>query len=82
MHSFLLTFQPNLTATLSSLHYNIDSLKKIYGINKHFSKNMNCKALLALSYYPELLNEHIRFEYSDINSTAQTTVTFGPFLKK
>ena len=43
---------------------------------------MNCKALLALSYYPELLNEHIRFEYSDINSTAQTTVTFGSIFKK
>ena len=64
------------------LHYNIDSLKKIYGIKKQLLKVYELQTLIALSYYPELLNEHIRFKYSDINGTAQTTVTFGSIFKK
>ena len=38
--------------------------------------------LLALFHYPELLNEHIRFKYSHLSGTAQTTVTFGSVFKK
>jgi len=68
----------NLTAT----HYDIDSLTKIYGIKKHLLKEFELQTLIALSYYPELINEHIIFKYSDINSTGQTTVTFGSIFKK
>jgi hypothetical protein len=70
------------SAGLLPLHYNIDSLNKIYGIKKHLLREYELQTLIALSYYPELLNEHIRFKYSDINSTAQTTVTFGSIFKK
>jgi hypothetical protein len=70
------------SAGLFSFHYDIDSLKKIYGIKKHLLKKYELQTLIALSYYPELVNEHIRFKYSDINSTAQTTVTFGSIFKK
>jgi len=62
--------------------YNIDSLKKIYGIKKHLLKQYELQTLIALSYFPELINEHISFRYSDINSTGQTTVTFGSIFKK
>lgn len=54
----------------------------MYGEKKHMLKKYELQTLIALSYYPELLNEHIRFEYTDINSTAQTTVTFGSIFKK
>lgn len=62
--------------------YNVDSLRKIYGIHKTILKQYELQTLVALSYYPELVNEHIRFEYGTINSTAQTTVTLGSLFKK
>jgi hypothetical protein len=76
-----LSAQPD-SSDLSSLHYNIDSLKKNYGVKKQLLKEYELQILLALSHYPELADEHIRFEYSDLNSTAQTTVTFGSIFKK
>ncbi|MEP6951460.1 MAG: hypothetical protein ABI863_19375 [Ginsengibacter sp.] len=84
---FLVPISDNLSAqsdsaSFFSLHYNIDSLRKMYGEKKHMLKKYELQTLIALSYYPELLNEHIRFEYTDINSTAQTTVTFGSIFKK
>ena len=75
----------NLTAQSDSSSvsdYNIDSLKNIYGNNKDLLKEFELQTLIALSYYPELLNAHIRFKYSTINSTAQTTVTFISIFKK
>ncbi len=63
-------------------NYDIDSLKNIYGNNKKLLKDFELQSLIALSYYPELLNEHIRFEYEQINSTARTTVTLISIFKK
>ncbi len=65
-----------------SFIYNIDSLKNIYGNKKKLLNEFELQSLIALSYYPELLNEHIRFKYSTINSTARTTVTFISIFKK
>ena len=62
--------------------YNLDSLKLIYGQNKHLLKEYELQTLIALSYYPELTDEHIWFTYGSINSTAQTTVTLGSIFKK
>jgi len=62
--------------------YNTDSLKKIYGNKKQLLKEYELEALIALSYYPELKDERIRFKYSNLNATAQTTVTFGSIFKK
>ena len=45
-------------------------------------KEYELPTLIALSYYPELLNDKIKFRYSEINSTARTTVTFGSVFKK
>ncbi len=63
-------------------NYNIDSLNKIYGNHKNLLKEYETPSLIALSYYPELINEHIEFKFSSINSTARTTVTFGSVFKK
>ena len=79
--SYNLSAQPDSTNSLL-IHYNVDSLKKIYGIKKQLLKQYELQTLVALSYYPELLNEHIRFKYSHVNSIAQTTVTFGSIFKK
>jgi len=62
--------------------YNVDSLRNIYGVHKHLLKEYELQTLVALSYYPELLYEHVRFKYGTINSTAQTTVTLGSIFKK
>ena len=73
--------QSNSSASLSQ-DYNIDSLKKNYGQNKELLKEYELQTLIALSYYPELSDENIRFKYGHINSTAQTTVTLGSIFKK
>jgi hypothetical protein len=79
--SYNLLAQPDTSKSLP-LHYNIDSLKKIYGNKKQMLKEYQLPTLIALSYYPELLNDKITFKYSEINSTARTTVTFGSVFKK
>ena len=61
---------------------NIDSIRIIYGRHKRFLKEYEMQSLIALSYYPEIWNENIVFKYNDINSTAQTTMTFGSIFKK
>ena len=70
------------SANSSLPDYNVDSLRNIYRRHKHILKEYELQTLVALSYYPELLNEHIRFKYGTINSTAQTTVTLGSIFKK
>lgn len=40
------------------------------------------QSLIALSYYPELWNERVVFEYKGFNSCAQTTMTLGSIFKK
>src|SRR5258705_8592554 len=79
--SYALSAQPGSADSLP-IHYNIDSLKKIYGVKKNLLNAFELQTLIALSHYPELLNEHIRFTYARINGTAQTTVTFGSIFKK
>ena len=72
--------QPFIADSLPA-HYNIDSLKKIYGIKKKLLHEYELQTLIALSYYPELRNEHITFKYAPINGTAQTTVTFASIFR-
>ncbi|MEO5649613.1 MAG: hypothetical protein ABIR03_06775 [Ginsengibacter sp.] len=38
--------------------------------------------MLALSYFPELVNARIRFKFSSINSTARTTLSLVSIFKK
>lgn len=63
-------------------NYNLDSLKHLYGKHKKLVKEYDIVSLIALSYYPELIHEHIQFKFSSINSTARTTLTFGSIFKK
>ncbi len=85
--AFLCFFSSNLraqsdSANLFQSNYNIDSLKTIYGKHKSLMKEYEAASLIALSYYPELINEYIRFKFSSINSTGRTTITFGSVFKK
>ena len=61
---------------------NIDSLNNIYGKNKKILKEYELTSLIALSYFPELTDDHIKFKFSSINSTARTTLTFLSLFKK
>lgn len=76
---FLIFFRFNTVfaqSDSSELHYNIDSLNNIYGKHKHFINKYKLVSLIALSYYPELIDEQIKFKYANINSTARTTMSF------
>lgn len=59
---------------LSSI--NKDSLKNIYGSNKEFIPEYEIQSLVALSFYPELINTRITFRLADKESIAKTTITF------
>lgn len=61
---------------------NTDSLRLIYGKQKHFLKEYELPSLFALSYYPELENDVIYFKYRSINSCAQTTMTIRSIFNK
>lgn len=62
--------------------FNIDSLNNIYGKNKHILKEYELTSLVALSYFPELANDDIKFKFNSINSTAMTTITFFSLFRK
>jgi hypothetical protein len=69
-------------ASTAAGDYNTDSLRPIYGNHKQFLKEYETASLVALSYYPELVHERIRFRFSGINSTARTTMTFFSLFEK
>ena len=62
--------------TVSPAGMNKDSLKNIYGNNKHFISGYELQSLIALSYYPELKETEITFRLVNIESIAKTTITF------
>jgi hypothetical protein len=66
-------------ALLSSV--NKDSLKNIYGNNKEFIPGYELQSLVALSFYPELIDTRITFKSADKESVAKTTITFFSILK-
>lgn len=61
-----------------------DSLQllKEYGNNKKFIPQFALQSLIALSYYPELKNTHIRFKYKPAHSPLTTKPTFPSVLYK
>ncbi len=65
-----------------ALTFNTDSLNKVYGKHKQLLKEYKLPSLIALSYFPELMHERIKFKFSGINSTASTTVSFISVFKK
>ena len=61
-----------------------DSLQllKEFGTNKKFIPQFTLQSLIALSYYPELKNTHIRFIYKPTHSPLTTRPTFPSVLFK
>lgn len=95
MYKFLIIFFINCCCIISataqsnfefvkvtSLDYNVDSLKRVYGNKKKILTEYELPSLLALSYYPELENDFITFKYGTIKSTAISTMTFLSVFKK
>ncbi len=46
-----------------------EEMKKEFGINKFFLPETELPAIIALSFYPELKNTHIKFEFKKIATT-------------
>ncbi len=65
---------------LSATEYNKDSLIKIYGCRKNFIPEYELQSLVALSFYPELINTKISFRLAHKKSIAKTTFTFFSIL--
>jgi hypothetical protein len=53
----------------SNSSVDFDSLRCLYAQNKSFIKDYEKQCLIALSYYPELKECIIKFEYANINTT-------------
>ena len=58
-----------------------DSLHSNYGSKKKFVKEFELQALIALSYYPELKDVPITFQYHDIKTTMEVRPEFGSAIK-
>lgn len=59
---------------------NKDSLKNIYGNNKQFIPEYELQSLVALSFYPGLIDTRITFRLADKESVAKTTITLFSIL--
>lgn len=59
-----------------------DSLKIEFGKNKHFIKDYQLPALIALSFYPELKNTEIQFVYSNTKTTIETRPKISTVFQK
>src|ERR1700751_5794480 len=61
-----------------------DSLKllKAFGKNKQLIPQFALQTLIALSYYPELVNTHIRFIYEPAHATLETKPDFPSVANK
>ena len=69
-------YSQDVQKTLVSV-VNKDSLKNIYGNNKEFIPGYELQSLVALSFYPELIDTRITFKLADKESVAKTTITFS-----
>ncbi len=66
----------NLNSIDSIQHYTaIDSLEAIYGKNKHIPEKYKLAILVALSYYPELIETKIDFKECAIKTTLNARPT-------
>jgi hypothetical protein len=58
------------------------TLLKKYGRNKELIPQFALQTLIALSYYPELVNTHVRFIYRHAYETLETKPDFPALLNK
>lgn len=59
-----------------------EEMKQEYGSNKTFLQETELPAIIALSFYPELRNTTIRFEYKNISTTMAARPTLSSVFKK
>lgn len=76
---FLITLQLFEMNAAWSKAINVD-LRDEYGRNKYFVDKVELPALIALSFFPELKNTSISFEYKNIKTTMATRPHIGKFL--
>ncbi len=59
-----------------------EQMKKVYGHKKTIIREIEAPAIIALSFYPELKNTSIRFEYKKIATTMSTLPDVNSMFKK
>jgi len=74
---------PHSFRKIDSLNWatKLESLNKQFGINKTINTKLQLTSLLALSYYPELINQKIIFKEANIKTTLNARPTFFSILR-
>ncbi len=76
----IITLQLFLTKETFAFEKNHIDLREEFGQHKNFIDKVELPALIALSFFPELKNTHITFEYRKIKTTMSTRPHLGQFL--
>ncbi len=76
----IITLQLFLTNQAYSFSKNQIDLREEFGQHKSFVEKVELPALIALSFFPELKNTSISFEYRKIKTTMSTRPHMGQFL--
>jgi hypothetical protein len=76
----IITLQLFLTKETFAFEKNHIDLREEFGQHKNFIDKVELPALIALSFFPELKNTHITFEYRKIKTTMSTRPHLGKFL--
>ncbi len=76
----IITLQLFLTKETFAFEKNHIDLREEFGQHKNFIDKVELPALIALSFFPELKNTHITFEYRKIKTTMSTRPHLNQFL--
>lgn len=76
----IITLQLFLTNQNFAFSKNQIDLRQEFGQHKNFVDKVELPALIALSFFPELKNTYITFEYRKIKTTMSTRPHLGQFL--
>ena len=75
------TAQNHITRTFNSEYYDKDSLMKLYGNNKLLLAGYEQQILLALAYYPELVDVEISFRFDNMKTSGKTRPTIASMFR-
>lgn len=76
----IITLQFFITNSTFAFGNNHIDLREEFGQHKNFVDKVELPALIALSFFPELKNTYISFEYKKIKTTMSTRPHMGQFL--
>lgn len=77
----IISDQPNRILAPEMYEDHIDNIRDTYGKNKVFLEDLEVASLIALTFYPELVDTKIQFKRSNIKTTMATRPTMGSAMK-